>query len=619
MFFKRLTGVGLSLCIGALFGSTVVFAQELGDVQKRIQDRNLKWVADDVPNAENRGLGLLKDGFTMDFPAADLGAEALTATLPTSLDWRNVGAGNLLGVLPGNYVSKIKNQSSCGSCWAFATTAIAESTLQIAMNEPIDGVPADDALNLSEQVMLNCSDAGSCNGGYVTYASSYISTTGLLRENPSGCYSYNYGSTTCPNPTASPTCDQTRYRIDGWSGVSANVDAMKNALNTYGPLVTTYAVYNDFYRYYSSGVYAATSCDQSVNPLIGYHAVALVGYHDADATTPEGYFIVKNSWGTSWGETAGGTERGYFRIAYSQVGNCVGFGGSTIAYRKNACNGDITVLSPAHSTTLQAGETQAITWDAVGSIGQYVKIDLLKNGVFVRTLQTNAPLATESYTWTVDSDLSGEGYTIVVTSTSCSSASGTSGPFTILGSQSFNVSGDVTASGAALSGVTMTFTRISGTGAIPAAVQTESSGFWTQTGFKAGTTYRATPSKTGCRFTPAYLDFTSSNTTLDFTLVESKITSVLSPGSGASWKAGNPYPITWTYTGTPGTYVSIQWVNMTTGAKKTIISRARVGSGGAGTYTWKISRLQAAGSYQIVVKSTTNGTSATSATFDIIK
>jgi len=81
----------------------------------------------------------------------------------------------------------------------------------------------------------------------------------------------------------------------------------------------------------------------------------------------------------------------------------------------------------------------------------------------------------------------------------------------------FSVSGKATTNiGTGISGVTMTFTRFSGTGAIPASVQTDSSGNWTQTGFQSGTTYRVVPSKTGKYFNPSSISFSSASTSLNF-------------------------------------------------------------------------------------------------------
>ncbi|ABK19671.1 dipeptidyl-peptidase I. Cysteine peptidase. MEROPS family C01A [Syntrophobacter fumaroxidans MPOB] len=612
MHLKRLAVACFALFYATFFGSAGAFAEELADVQKRIKDRNLKWVAERHLNPERKGLGLLRDGFTAAVPPAE-GAGDVPTGLATAVDWRNIGADNAFGVAPGNYVSRVKNQGSCGSCWAFATTAILESATQIANNDPIEPLDPGSAYDLSEQVMLTCSGAGSCNGGYVTTASSYAATTGLLREFPSGCYAYNIGSTTCPNPGSYPDCDQTRFRIDAWSGVSATVDAMKNALNTHGPLVATYAVYNDFYRYYGSGIYEAISCDQTVNPLVGYHAVALVGYRDADAADPVGYFIVKNSWGAAWGES------GYFRIAYSQVGNCVKFGGTTLAYSKTACNGAITVDSPAESATLQAGTMHAITWSDSGSIGPYASIDLYQAGNRVRTIQANALLADGSFSWLVDSDLQGPNFSVMVTSTACSSAYGTSGPFSINPAADFEVAGTAVSGSVGLSGVTISFSRVSGAGTIPAPVVTDFQGGWRQSGFQQGTEYRATPSKTGCTFSPAFLDFTDAASSLNFAATENKITSVISPTAGSIVKVGGALLVKWTYTGSPGPYVTIEAVNTATGARTAISSKAKIGTGGIGSYNWRIGKQQAAGTYRIKVASKTNGSSATSAEFSIIK
>lgn len=75
----------------------------------------------------------------------------------------------------------------------------------------------------------------------------------------------------------------------------------------------------------------------------------------------------------------------------------------------------------------------------------------------------------------------------------------------------------VTAAGAGIADVTITFSRVSGSGAVPASVTTDSTGRWSQTGFVAGTTYRATPTKSGCTFTPAYLDRASESSDVNFT------------------------------------------------------------------------------------------------------
>jgi hypothetical protein len=93
------------------------------------------------------------------------------------------------------------------------------------------------------------------------------------------------------------------------------VDDLRNALYAYGPVIATMYVYNDFYSY-RSGVYSYTT-----GSYVGAHAILVVGYDDALQA-----FIVKNSWGSGWGEA------GFFMIAYGEVGGTSRFGYSTMVY-----------------------------------------------------------------------------------------------------------------------------------------------------------------------------------------------------------------------------------------------------------------------------------------------
>jgi len=153
----------------------------------------------------------------------------------------------------------------------------------------------------------------------IQYASDYIRDTGLPLES---CYPYAATDGTCGSACGTRTA--ATYTIAGWAHVtttSPTVSAIRDALVSYGPLVTTMDVYTDFYAY-SGGVYSYTT---GVNE--GGHAVLIVGYSDAGQ-----YFIVKNSWGVGWGES------GYFRIAYSEINSVVEFGYYTLRYTISACN-----------------------------------------------------------------------------------------------------------------------------------------------------------------------------------------------------------------------------------------------------------------------------------------
>ena len=109
------------------------------------------------------------------------------------------------------------------------------------------------------------------------------------------------------------------------------------------------AVYTDFYSY-GSGVYS-----YAYGSLQGSHAILIVGYDDSGQ-----YFSVKNSWGTGWGES------GYFRIAYSQLTNQVGFGKWTIAYINTPGSCAYSIYPTSQSVTATGGNSSVNVTGASG-------------------------------------------------------------------------------------------------------------------------------------------------------------------------------------------------------------------------------------------------------------
>lgn len=222
---------------------------------------------------------------------------AAVGILPTSIDYRTQG-----------YVSAIKDQGNCGSCWAFAATAALESVVMVGTAAP------NSNLNLSEQVMVSCdSNDEGCNGGYSDEAANFARDSGLPLES---CFPYTATDTLCSK--ACTNWKTTAYKAKSWayaSTLAGNLTNIKTALVNYGPVSTTMMVYSDF-MYYVSGVYKRVS-----GTLEGGHAILIVGYDDANSC-----FIVKNSWGTDWGEL------GYFRIGYSELSTVVEFGAYTIYF-----------------------------------------------------------------------------------------------------------------------------------------------------------------------------------------------------------------------------------------------------------------------------------------------
>lgn len=213
--------------------------------------------------------------------------------LPSSVDWRDKG---------GNFVTTPKNQGKCGSCWSFAMTGALESYVLRKRNTP----GAD--LDLSEQVYVSCSSVGSCKGGILFPR--FLVREGLPQE---AAYPYTATNGSCSE--AASGWQQKAHKIEGWGMVWPSLSKIKAALAHYGPLPTSMQVYADF-MHYKSGVYSRVN-----GKPLGGHAVLLVGYNDA-----EEYFIVKNSWGSDWG------ENGFFRIDYSQMHSLVIFGLTTVAF-----------------------------------------------------------------------------------------------------------------------------------------------------------------------------------------------------------------------------------------------------------------------------------------------
>jgi C1A family cysteine protease len=318
-------------------------------------------------------------------------------TVPATLDWRNMN-----GV---NYVTPIKNQGSCGSCWAFATTAGLES--QVLMTQQV-------SLNLSEQIVLSCSGAGSCNGGYPSSASTFIQNTGVPGEN---YFPYTGSNTACSS--ALTGWQNYTQKITSYKSVSASVSAIETALATYGPLVTTFSVYNDFY-YYKGGVYQLTPGAT----YEGGHAVLIVGYDDVNQ-----YFIVKNSWGTGWGES------GFFKIGFSELSSLVHFGSGTLAYYSSNAAPSIALASPAAGSTLYEGTNANIQWNYQGSPGSTVSVELLQNGSPALQIASSVSIGSNgqgSMTWNIPASLpAGSGYQIQVTSVANPLYSSTSGVFSL--------------------------------------------------------------------------------------------------------------------------------------------------------------------------------------------
>ncbi|MFQ6652200.1 hypothetical protein Gotur_024178 [Gossypium turneri] len=188
---------------------------------------------------------------------------------PSSLDWRNYGV-----------VTAVKDQGSCGSCWAFSSTGAMEG---------INALVTGDLISLSEQELVDCDTSNyGCEGGYMDYAFEWVINNGGIDSESD--YPYTGVDGTC-----NTTKEETKVvSIDGYQDVEQSDSALLCAVAQQPVSVGIDGSAIDF-QLYTGGIYDG-SCSDDPDDID--HAVLIVGYGSEDS---EEYWIVKNSWGTSWG------------------------------------------------------------------------------------------------------------------------------------------------------------------------------------------------------------------------------------------------------------------------------------------------------------------------------
>lgn len=199
-------------------------------------------------------------------------------------------------------LAPVRNQGSCGSCWAFAGAGIVDSSYRIRY---------DRSANVAEQELIDCAGGlvsgaiNACNGFYIESTMLHMQFDGVAWEANYPYVARDRGI--CSNPAWS-------YKVNtwGWVGIGyASVSQIKNALCAYGPVATTLEV-TDLFQSYTGGVFQQKPRSQyGIVPSIN-HAVMIVGWDDT-----KGAWRVKNSWGTGWGES------GYAWVKYDH--NAIGW------------------------------------------------------------------------------------------------------------------------------------------------------------------------------------------------------------------------------------------------------------------------------------------------------
>jgi len=306
-------------------------ATELGDIAAKVNAMNVGWTAEEPSRFANHTLEHVKmlcgvshmkgDEGYHELPEIEL--EALAAEdLPTSFDWRTEKPD-----CPS--IQMVRDQSSCGSCWAHGSTECFNDRRCITLGDKAIYSQEDTTANCG---LFNCGFSQGCNGGQPTAALGWMSrvgivTGGLYTDIGTGknCAPYSLApcahhvpatakypacpSSEYPTPSKFSTCSESKYtksyaddKVKGTGAYSVSgVTKIMTDLMTNGPQSVAFTVYSDFPTY-KSGVYKHTT-----GSALGGHAVEFVGW----GTDPSGgdYWIVKNSWNEEWG------DNGYFKIA----------------------------------------------------------------------------------------------------------------------------------------------------------------------------------------------------------------------------------------------------------------------------------------------------------------
>ncbi|KAJ8036487.1 Cathepsin L [Holothuria leucospilota] len=208
--------------------------------------------------------------------------------VPDAIDWREKG-----------YVTPVKDQGQCVSSWAFSTTGSLEGQ---------HFRQTGNLVSLSEQNLVDCvRDYGNkgCEGGFIENAFTYIKNNdGIDTEDG---YPYKAQSDTCRYQPSSKGATDSGY-VDIPSG---DEDALKEACGANGPISVAIDASHESFQLYEDGVYNELSCSTTEVD----HAVLVVGYGTDDASGAD-YWIVKNSWGVSWG------QEGYILMSRNKSNQC---------------------------------------------------------------------------------------------------------------------------------------------------------------------------------------------------------------------------------------------------------------------------------------------------------
>jgi C1A family cysteine protease len=622
--------------------------QPNGKEENKISKDQLGFIPEPADNTHLKGKKVSKktleaevEGIS-DVPSVDAG-EIVSA--PATYDLRTTGR-----------VSPVKNQGSCGSCWAFATYGSMES----------EALPTQ-LWDFSEDNLKNTHgfDYGPCAGGNSQMATAYLTRwSGAVAE---AADPYSASSTTSPTGLPVQEHAQEILTIPGRSG-SLDNDNIKTALQTTGALYTTMYWSNTYYNAATGAYYYSGTSGSN-------HAVTIVGWDDSYSKTNfipaapgNGAFIVKNSWGTSWG------NNGYFYLSYydSKVGKSLtAFTGESATNYNHIYQYDplgwTSSMGYGSTTAWAANVFTPTSQEAVSAVGLSTNQINTAYQISIYTNPTQGPLTTAGPATTVQGTIGvpgyhtialpipvtvkqGEKFSVVVRFqtqnynypiTIEKPLSGYSSQATASAGQSYisstgtswtDLTSSIPNANACLKAFTVnaatsssapvaSFTGTPTSGVAPRAVtftdaSTNSPTSWAWTFGDDGTSTVRSPSHTYTipgtyTVTLKATNAAGSNTltrTNYVTVTSASVTSsitITSPNGGETWKRGTSQTITWDYAGSPGSTVTIVLMKGSTVAG-TIKDSTPIGSGGKGSYTWPISSSGTGGTgsdYKVSIQS----------------
>ena len=283
-----------------------------------------------------------------------------SSSIPDSFDWRSEVGGFI--PVGDQTLWCLIIPIGCGSCWAFATTGVLECLIKIRDGNDVD---------LSEQYLISCNtDGWGCDGGYVAHAYHY-NKPGKCNNEPGAVlasdFPYQLGPW-CAPPDEVPCETHTHpYTIDDWAYIYPQINGIpevkniQQAIYEHGPVYSgVYA--GDAFDNYNGGVFGTDEGGSSIN-----HAVVIVGWNGAP-DDPNGYWIIRNSWGSGWG------ENGYMRIKYecSNIGHHANY----VEYKDPdadlVCSGSLTWNEVPAGGTVTGSFTVKNTGDSRSFLSWYI-------------------------------------------------------------------------------------------------------------------------------------------------------------------------------------------------------------------------------------------------------